>query len=189
MHTGIREFDRITGGIPEKSMILLEEELGCMKSIFAQKTASETLKNGGKVLYITRRYIEEIKEEMMGYGMEPDDIEFVDDFNMVDHDLVIVDHISITFMHSEVDDIINILNDLKKSDAAVLLLSDIGILDERQERVVRAMADGVIRFKFEDQKDRIYRTIIIPKYRNAVDAVIPFAIDGSGISIDTRKRF
>jgi len=189
MDTGISEFDRMTGGIPEKSTILMEEELGCMKSIFAQKIASQILKNGGKVLYITRRSADEIKEEMMGYGMEPDGIEFTDNFNKVVHDLVVVDHIWTMFMHSEIYDIINILNDLKKSDAAVLLLSDTGILGERQEKVVRAMVDGVIRFKFEDMKDRIYRTIIIPKYRNAVDAIIPFAIDGSGISIDTRKRF
>ncbi|MEA1945545.1 MAG: ATPase domain-containing protein [Euryarchaeota archaeon] len=189
MYTGIKEFDRITGGIPDKNTILVEEELGSMKSIFAQKVASETSKNSGKVLYITRRRIEEITEEMMRYGMKPDGIEFVDTLYKGDYDLIIMDHFSITFVHSEIDEIINILNDLKISDAAVLLLSDIGILGERQESVARAMVDGVIRFRFEDHKDRIYRTIIIPKFRNAVDAIIPFTIDESGISIDTRKRF
>jgi len=192
--TGIKEFDRITGGIPRGEVILLEEEFGIVKSIFAQQIASELAKNGGKTLYITQKPREKVEAQMHIYGMElkegieietPNKLTEIED----DYDLIVIENFSILFSDLGTKEIIDLVADLGKKKSTVLLLSDLGILDERQESVVRTVVDGVIRFRFEDKSvDRIRRSIVIPKFSRVVDEIIPFKVDGSGISIDTRRR-
>lgn len=192
--TGIKEFDRITGGIPRGEVILLEEEFGIVKSIFAQQIASELAKNGGKTLYITQKSREKVEAQMHIYGMElkegieietPNKLTEIED----DYDLIVIENFSILFSDLGTKEIMDLVADLGKKKSTVLLLSDLGILDERQESVVRTVVDGVIRFRFEDKSvDRIRRSIVIPKFSRVVDEIIPFKVDGSGISIDTRRR-
>jgi len=192
--TGIKEFDRITGGIPRGEVILLEEEFGIVKSIFAQQIASELAKNGGKTLYITQKSREKVEAQMHIYGMElkeridiktPNKLTEIED----DYDLIVIENFSILFSDLGTKEIIDLVADLGKKKSTVLLLSDLGILDEKQESVVRTVVDGVIRFRFEDKSvDRIRRSIVIPKFSHIVDEIIPFKVDGSGISIDTRRR-
>ncbi|RJS77609.1 hypothetical protein CW713_10100 [Methanophagales archaeon] len=192
--TGIKEFDRITGGIPRGEVILLEEEFGIVKSIFAQQIASELAKNGGKTLYITQKPREKVEAQMHIYGMElkerieietPNKLTEIED----DYDLIVIENFSILFSDLGTKEIIDLVADLGKKKSTVLLLSDLGILDEKQESVVRTVVDGVIRFRFEDKSvDRIRRSIVIPKFSHIVDEIIPFKVDGSGISIDTRRR-
>lgn len=192
--TGIKEFDRITGGIPRGEVILLEEEFGIVKSIFAQQIASELAKNGGKTLYITQKSREKVEAQMHIYGMElkegidietPNKLTEIED----DYDLIVIENFSILFSDLGTKEIIDLVADLGKKKSTVLLLSDLGILDEKQESVVRTVVDGVIRFRFEDKSvDRIRRSIVIPKFSRVVDEIIPFKVDGSGISIDTRRR-
>ena len=192
--TGIKEFDRITGGIPRGEVILLEEEFGIVKSIFAQQIASELAKNGGKTLYITQKSREKVEAQMHIYGMElkegidietPNKLTEIED----DYDLIVIENFSILFSDPGTKEIMDLVADLGKKKSTVLLLSDLGILDEKQECVVRTVVDGVIRFRFEDKSvDRIRRSIVIPKFSRVVDEIIPFKVDGSGISIDTRRR-
>jgi len=192
--TGIKEFDRITGGIPRGEVILLEEEFGIVKSIFAQQIASELAKNGGKTLYITQKSREKVEAQMHIYGMElkegieietPNKLTEIED----DYDLIVIENFSILFSDLGTKEIMDLVADLGKKKSTVLLLSDLGILDEKQESVVRTVVDGVIRFRFEDKSvDRIRRSIVIPKFSRVVDEIIPFKVDGSGISIDTRRR-
>lgn len=190
--TGIKEFDRITGGIPKGSVILVEEEFGIVKSIFAQQIASELAKNGGKTLYITQKSGKEIEDQTHIYGMELN--EGIEIENSLiergdDYDLIVIENFSISFADRGTKEIIDLVAGLIKKKFTVLLLSDLGILDKKQESVARAMVDGVIQFRFEDKKvDRIRRSIVIPKFSHVVDEIIPFKVDGSGIVIDTRRR-
>ncbi len=193
--TGIKEFDRIAGGgIPEGDVILIEEEFGSVKSIFAQQVAVELANKNGKTLYITQRSRKEIEEQMHRYGMEFDDRIDIETTDKVteswgNYDLVIIENFSISFVERRTKEILDLIAGLREMAATVLILSDKGILDRKQESVVRAMVDGVIQFRFETEGvDRIRRSIVIPKFSHVVDEIIPFKVNGSGISIDTRRR-
>jgi len=192
--TGIKEFDRISGGIPLGEVILVEEEFGIVKSIFAQQIASELAKNGGKTLYITQRSREKIEDQMHIYGMELKESIDIETSNKLteiedDCDLIVIENFSVSFADRGTKEIIDLVAGLRKKKSTVLLLSDLGILDEKQESVVRTLVDGVIQFRFEDKNvDKIKRSIAIPKFSHVVDEIIPFKVDGSGISIDTRRR-
>jgi KaiC/GvpD/RAD55 family RecA-like ATPase len=193
--TGIKEFDRIIGGgIPRGKVILIEEEFGGVKSIFAQRVAVELANKNGKTLYVTQRPRKEIEEQMHIYGMEFDariDIETTDKVTKSwgDYDLIIIENFSILFVERKTKEIVDLIADLREKAATVLILSDKGILDRKQESVIRAMVDGVIQFRFETEGvDRIRRSIVIPKFSHVIDEIIPFKVDGSGISIDTRRR-
>ena len=194
--TGIEVFDRITGGIPKGKVILVEEEFGRIKSLFAQQIAFNLAKKrkNGKTLYITQRSREEIEEEMKMYGMElveSIDIESLDKLSLKicnDYDLVIIEGFSILFYGLENKEIIDFISGLKKIGATVLILSDMGILEKRKESILRAVVDGVIQFRFRDNMNRIERSIIIPKFSRIVDEVLPFKVESSGIVVDTRRR-
>ncbi|RJS84228.1 hypothetical protein CW713_02920 [Methanophagales archaeon] len=189
--TGIKEFDRITGGIPKEKVILVEEEFGNIKSLFAQQVAVELAKKNRKILYITQRSRKEIEEQMQIYGMDLDEsIETSDKLiKSDDYDLIIIENFSIPFSEREIKEIMDLIADLRKMRVTVLILSDRGIMDKKRESVVRAMVDGVIQFRFEAEGvDRIRRSIVIPKFPHVVDEIIPFKVDGSGIVIDTRRR-
>lgn len=192
--TGIKEFDRIAGGIPRGSVILVEEEFSNVKSIFAQQVAVELAKKNRKTLYITQRSRKEIEEQMHIYGMEFDESIDIETSNKLieswdDYDMIIIENFSISFSERKTKEIMDLIVSLREMAATVLILFDTGILDRKQESVARAMVDGVIQFRFETEGvDRIRRSIIIPKFSHVVDEIIPFKVDGSGISIDTRRR-
>lgn len=192
--TGIKEFDRIAGGIPKGNVILVEEEFGIVKSIFAQQVAVELAKKNRKTLYVTQRSRKEIEEQMHIYGMEFDDRIDIETSNKLteswdDYDMIIIGNFSISFSERKTKEIVDLIASLREMAATVLILSDKGILDKKQESVARAMVDGVIQFRFETEGvDRIRRSIVIPKFSHVVDEIIPFKVDGSGISIDTRRR-
>lgn len=59
--------------LPSKSVILVEEELGPVKSIFAQRTAFNMVQKDKKVLYITYRSKKEILEEMDFFQLNIDE--------------------------------------------------------------------------------------------------------------------
>ena len=192
--TGIKEFDRIAGGIPQGNVILMEEKFGIVKSIFAQQVAVELAKKNRKTLYITQRSRKEIEEQMHIYGMEFDESIDIETSNKVteswdDYDMIIMENFSISFSERKTKEIVDLIVSLREIAATVLILFDKGILDRKQESVARAMVDGVIQFRFETEGvDRIRRSIVIPKFSHVVDEIIPFKVDGSGISIDTRRR-
>ncbi|MHC1573251.1 MAG: RAD55 family ATPase [Candidatus Syntropharchaeales archaeon] len=190
--TGIGEFDRITGGIPHGDVIILEERTGSIKTIFAQQVADTISKDGGRTLYITAKSEREIDESMKIYGMSLNgaiDIESSDSvLRGAEHDLILIEDFSIRYLDMGMDDLLRLMGDLKVKRSTVMILHDTGVLDERIERAMRAVVDGVIEFRLEYQKDKLYRTIVIPKFRKVIDEIIPFTIDESGIVVDTRKR-
>ena len=191
--TGIGEFDRITGGIPHGDVIILEERTGSIKTIFAQQVADTISKDGGRTLYITAKSKREIDESMKIYGMSLNGAIDIGSSDSVlkkgsGYDLILIEDFSIRYLDMGMDDLLRLMGDLKVKRSTVMILHDTGVLDERIERAMRAVVDGVIEFRLEYQKDKLYRTIVIPKFRKVIDEIIPFTIDESGIVVDTRKR-
>ncbi|MHC1570192.1 MAG: RAD55 family ATPase [Candidatus Syntropharchaeales archaeon] len=190
--TGIEEFDRITGGLPPNDTIILEERIGSIKTIFAQQVADTISKDGGRTLYITAKSKREIDESMKIYGMNLNGVIDIDSSDSAlkeaEHDLILIEDFSIRYLDRDVDDLLRLMGDLKVKRSTVMILLDAGVLDERIERAMRAVVDGVIEFRLEYQKDKLYRTIAIPKFKNVIDEIIPFTINESGIVVDTRKR-
>ncbi|KAF5414548.1 MAG: hypothetical protein C5S48_08210 [Candidatus Methanogaster sp.] len=56
--------------IPQKSVLLIEEDLGSIKSIFIQRVGFDAMKIGKKVLYIsTKRSREDVLDQMSMFGL------------------------------------------------------------------------------------------------------------------------
>nr|QNO41791.1 hypothetical protein EABBNKNM_00006 [Methanosarcinales archaeon ANME-2c ERB4]QNO42715.1 hypothetical protein APGODIHH_00004 [Methanosarcinales archaeon ANME-2c ERB4] len=212
--------------IPQKSVLLIEEDLGSIKSIFIQRAGFDAMKIGKKVLYIsTKRSREDVLDQMSMFGLNvnsemftilgdfkdrtalldmcrEDTLKHKNLYNLIDPslrdisgtDICIVDAFTSLFIDEEVHILVDALNSLvdvsRYSGTTFLLAADMGILEERAERIMRSMVDGIIQFRTTYTGDKINRFINIPKLKGVLPLrkMIPFYITGEGISIDTRER-
>lgn len=114
--------------------------------------------------------------------------------NIRDADICIIDTFSYLFMDEDTSTIKETLNSFvtmsRENKTTFLLLSDMGILTDRAERTIRAMADGIIQFRTEYVGSKINRYIIIPKMpgNSPLNRMVPFNVTGRSINIDTRER-
>ncbi len=212
--------------IPQKSVLLIEEDLGSIKSIFIQQVGFDAMKIGKKVLYIsTKRSREDVLDQMSLFGLNGNSemLTILGDFkdrtalldmcredtlkhknlyhlidpslrNISETDICIVDAFTSLFIDEEVHVLVDALNSLvdvsRYSGTTFLLAADMGILEERAERIMRSMVDGIIQFRTIYTGDTINRFISIPKLKGVlpIRKMIPFYITAEGISIDTRER-
>lgn len=204
------------GELPENSLLLIEEDLGGIKSIFLQTLVLDFLKNGKKAMYIsTRKSAEDILEEIKFIrsidGSEMKNLTLQGDFKSRESfieicksffaqkdikpiDICVVDTFSYLFMEENLHNLNTnlslFLNTARRFNVTFFLASDVGLLQEREERLLRSMADGVIQFKTEYAAGKINRYINIPKMRNVspIERLIPFKIKEGNIVPDTRER-
>jgi len=114
--------------------------------------------------------------------------------SILDADICIIDTFSYLFMEEDTSTIKEALNSFvtmsRENKTTFLLLSDIGILTDRAERTIRAMADGIIQFRTEYVGSKINRYINIPKMpdNSPLNRMVPFNVTGRSINIDTRER-
>jgi KaiC/GvpD/RAD55 family RecA-like ATPase len=211
--------------IPGNEVLLIEEDLGSIKSVFVQRIGFDAIKEGRKVLYIsTKRSKEDVLEQMSVSGLNGNSERFaiLGDFkdrialldmchkdlksrhlyhlidpslqNISEMDICIVDTFSSLFIeedvHTMVDALISLVNISRDSGTAFLLASDMGILSDRVERVMRSMVDGIIQFRTEYSGGKVNRFINIPKMKGTLPLrkMVPFNVTGEGITIDTRER-
>lgn len=188
--------------IPEKSVLLIEEDLGSIKHIFVQKIGFEAAEVGKRVVYITPKLKEDVNGQMSMYGLKQlENFEIIENFrdptsilDVCGGDVCIVDPFTSLFIDSDINELINTLNSFmassRKDDRIFLLTSDRGVIPDRAERVMRSLVDGVIQFLVVYTGDRINRFINIPKLSGTLplDSMIPFTVGEEGISIDTRER-
>lgn len=188
--------------IPEKSVLLIEEDLGSIKHIFVQKIGFEAAEVGKRVVYITPKLKEDVNGQMSMYGLKQlENFEIIENFrdptsilDVCGGDVCIVDPFTSLFIDSDINELINTLNSFigasRKDDIIFLLTSDMGVIPDRTERVMRSLVDGVIQFLVAYSGSRINRFINIPKLSGTLplDSMIPFTIGEEGISIDTRER-
>ncbi len=113
---------------------------------------------------------------------------------MTDTDICIIDSFSSLFIHEELQSMTQALNSLitisRDTNTTFVLASDMGILPERAEKVVRSMVDGIIQFRIEYFSDKISRYINIPKMKATIPPkkMMAYNITGQGIMVDTRER-
>lgn len=188
--------------IPEKSVLLIEEDLGCIKHIFVQRIGVEAVDAGKRVVYITPKLKEDINKEISLYGLKcSENLEIVGNFrdrasirDICSGDVCIVDPFTSLFVDSDINDLINTLNSFmassRKDDRIFLLTSDMGVIPGRAERIMQSLVDGVIQFLVAYSGDKINRFINIPKLNGTLplDRRIPFTVTKEGISMDTRER-
>ncbi len=214
------------GNIPGNVVLLVEEDLGDVKSVFVQMAAQELLQDMKKIVYLsTARSREEVRGQMSLSTPEDENNKLVvlgsfDDLrallyicqkdekmctdankmpdpvlrNILDADICIIDTFSYLFMEEDTGTIKDALSSFvamsRENKTTFLLLSDMGILTDRSERIIRAMADGIIQFRTEYMGSKINRYINIPKMLGnpPLNRMVPFNVTGRGIAIDTRER-
>jgi KaiC/GvpD/RAD55 family RecA-like ATPase len=204
------------GGLPKNSLLLIEEELGEIKSTFLQLLVLDSLKNGKTAMYIsTKRSPEDILEEIelteLKAGTEMKNLTIKGDFkgreslieicnsfssqkDVKPVDICVLDTFSSIFMEESLynlnTDLNLLLNTCRKCNIIFLLGSDMGVLQERHERFLRSMTDGIIQFRTEYLARKVSRFINIPKMRGVppIDRLIPFTIKDGAIVPDVRER-
>jgi KaiC/GvpD/RAD55 family RecA-like ATPase len=202
--------------LPRNSLLLIEEDLGGIKSTFLQQLVLDFLRSGKKAMYIsTRRSTEDILEEIELIGsksgiemnnlMIQGDLRSKESFLEIcnsfstkkngEHvDICVVDTFSSLFMEESLHilntDMNLLLKTGRKFNVTFLLASDMGVLQERQERLLRSMTDGIIQFRTDYLAGKVNRSINVPKMRgfSPSDRLIPFKIKDGIISPDTRER-
>jgi len=191
---------------PEKSVILIEEDTGLAKSVYAQYISAEAAADGKDVCYITTRASEDIRSEMKrlrilpAKGFHVEEMHGIAPGALLDHltlhgngDLIIVDQFSLYFLDTPVTELregISRLITAAKTGRVFLLLLDRGVLSERHEALLRAMADGVIQVTTVSEGDKLKRYLNIPKMQGArlSEKMLPFTVSEEGFLIDTRER-
>lgn len=189
--------------LPKNSLLVLEEELGDNKRIFAMMLGAEAVKAGKEVVYVTTRAKEDAQKQLSAMGIN-DEAGFKvldkirDRFKIMEYcdgDLYIIDGFSLIYSEAHPQEVYNALNQLadlsRARERIIILTSDIGILPQKSEKLMYALADGVIQFNVVYEEDRISRYIKIPKLAGMTpqDKMLSFAVDEGRIYIDTRERF
>jgi KaiC/GvpD/RAD55 family RecA-like ATPase len=189
--------------LPKKSLLLAEEELGDVKRVFSQKIAAEAIKAGKDVVYVTPKSKEDIDSQVALYGIAGNDkLKVIEKFTdgsklqtVCGGDLCIIEKFTLMNISTDINHLVYILNSLadisRTKNIVFLLTSDMGVMTERSEKILRAMVEGVIQFSIVYEENKITRYMSIPKLNGAapVDRKIPFALGENGIVIDTRERF
>jgi KaiC/GvpD/RAD55 family RecA-like ATPase len=192
--------------VPDNSVLCIEEKTGNIKTIYALYVAAERAKEGVPVTYLTLQSREDIIRTMTQLRIPRSDliriIELLPDqarqeilarVRQPDTPLIIIDPFAVFFAEegfSELNSILFSLAAASRKGTTFLLLVDMGVLPERQENLVRVMADGVIRFVIVPEGDKLKNYINIPKMRWAFprDKMLPFTVSEEGLLIDTRER-
>ncbi|MBN1194210.1 MAG: hypothetical protein JXA08_02515 [Methanomicrobiaceae archaeon] len=186
--------------LPERSVILVEEETGSIKTIFALMKAAEASGAGKKVRYITPGGVDDLQAYLDACHLTiPDGCELIGGIterrDMVMEcvgDLCIIDRFGTFFFDSSLTEL-KIALDLfteMSANGTIVLLIDRGLLPSRHEQMMRAMADGIIQFIATFEGNRVKRFIYVPKMRGRIpaDRMVAFDLTDEGILVDTRER-
>lgn len=89
--------DRLGGGIPDCSIVLILGEPGSGYDLFVQQVLYNKAKEGGRSIYFTvERPPEEVKEDMRIFGLEVDDVERSGNWVFIDSYTPRLEHPSVT---------------------------------------------------------------------------------------------
>ncbi len=211
--------------VPRNAVLLVEEDLGSIKSTFVQEIGFDALNNNKKVLYIsTKRSKEDVIDQMALPGLDGnrEGLAILGDFtdkialmdllheketatqmyhiidpslnNIFEMDICIMDTFSSLFIeeneHALIETITSLINISRSKNTTFILANDTGILDERAERIMRSMVDGLIQFKTEYMGGKINRYINIPKMKGLLplNRMVAYNVTKDGIKMDTRER-
>jgi KaiC/GvpD/RAD55 family RecA-like ATPase len=187
--------------IPKDSLLVIEEETGARKEIYALEIAQDRVGRGGRVRIVTSRSREDILSLMTQYNMKAGDtIEIVSTPHPTDSalfsgewDVLIIDRFPL-FVLDQSDrwlyDMLLRLAAMARTGKTIVLLMDLGLLSSGRENVIRTLADGVIQFRQTMEGDRVRWYLQIPKMRGMqpVDRLWYITISDEGIAVDLRER-
>lgn len=194
--------------MPEKSLILIEEEIGSVERIFLHKIVFDSLASGKKVLYLAvNNSAQDVCKEMSTYSfydrklMDSGNLKIEGFFNNLSavpehsaaYDVCIIDPLAFLIMDCDERHVIDFLSTLKKlsrkEDIQFFLSMDHGVSAKEVEGIVRSMVDGIIRFREVVVGRRIERYAYIPKMVGRIpgDEMIPLLLTPEGIVVDTRQ--
>jgi len=192
--------------LPENSLIVVEEETGAIKSVYAQSMASRAAAAGTPVTYLTMQTHDEVVQQMARLRLPVSDaiqireIHDTEPENALDlilsvnpPGLVVFDSFSTCFLEYPTEKFrpaVSRLATAARKGVTILLLNDTGVLPERHEQLLRAMADGVVRITVVMEGDKIKRYLNILKMKGTLppDKMLLFTITEEGFLIDTRER-
>jgi archaellum biogenesis ATPase FlaH len=187
------------------SLLLVEEDTGDIKRVFAQMLAAEAIDRGKRVTYITTRMKSDVLKEISAYGIkEIENLEVIE--RTRDHtklselcsgDVCVIEGFPFFFLDAVDRELLSVVNALshscRKNNKIILLTADNGIMPDKQHKMVRSIVDGVIQITMTLMENRISRYIMVHKLRGMgpEEKMIPFSIDDSGrnVYIDTRERY
>lgn len=187
--------------VPPGTVVVVWEEAGCMKDLYAERAAVQNALLGKKVIFLTMHSREKIITEMKRFGLSPPPgLAITGEVRAAENlqeacagDLCIVDTFSSLFMHHDTSRFMQILVRMKEASQtgrSFVLLCDSGVLSPQHENLLHSHADGIIRFVAITEGDRIKRYLHFQKLRGAVpsDKMIPFTVTYEGLFVDTRER-
>lgn len=190
---------------PENSLILVDEDTGDIKRLIVQMLVSDALLRGNKVVYVTPRMKTDVLHELAGYAEDKlEHLEVIertrDPAKLVDlckGDVCVIENMPLFFVDALDRELVHVMNGLVHSardgERMILMTADKGILPEKQQKIIRAMSDGVIDLITVFVENRISRYLFIQKMRGSapMSTMLPYSVDGSGkkVYIDTRERY
>jgi archaellum biogenesis ATPase FlaH len=191
--------------MPSNSLVLVEEDSGDIKRIFAQMIVAEALAAGKRVTYISPRMKADIICEFEAYGNASlEHLDVVDKIrdpaklgDLCNSEVCVIENLPMFFIDAVDREVVHAMNVLvhasRDGNRVILLTSDKSILPPKQEKIVRSMADGVIELTIGFNEQQINRYIHVHKLKGKppADKLIPFSVEDSGKSIyvDTRERY
>jgi KaiC/GvpD/RAD55 family RecA-like ATPase len=187
--------------IPKDSLLVIEEETGARKEIYALGIAQDRAEKGGRIRIVTSRIREDILSLMALYGMQSfDTIEIVSTPHPTDatlfsgdYDLLVIDRFPLLVLEQSdrwLHDMLLRLAAAARTGKTIIILMDLGVLSTGRENVIRTLADGVIQFRQALEGDHVRWYLQIPKMRGMlpVDRLWYITITDEGIAVDTRER-
>ena len=192
--------------IPDHSVLCIEERAGNIKSIYAIYVSSEWAKSGSRVNYLTLQTREDVRKKMALLRIpESDNLTIVEitpahakqevlaQINNPGASLIVIDPFSVFFAEDSFAELNTLLFGMisaSRKGTTFLLVVDCGVLPDRQENLVRAMADGIIQFVIIPEGDKLKHYINIPKMRGEFPRtkMLSFTLNEEGLLIDTRER-
>ncbi len=214
--TWIDGLDEILGGgLPDKSVILIEGEPGSGHDLLAQQILYRCALKGENVAYFTtNREPETLREDFETFGWDIQSIEKTGHWKFIhDHsakvlqtlrneipsrigeaDWTVVDSLSYLMLTQDYKSVLEVvellLDETHKHGGVNFLLLTQGMHDSQTEISLQHLVDGVIEITAQEIAGGTDRRIRMKKMRKAVyrQKLIPFNITERGIVIETAVR-
>lgn len=186
---------------PEDGIVVFEEESGEIKNAYVLFAASAAAAGGKQVTFLTPRHDEDIRKTVRTYRVGlPENFRIVgnlgswEDYSRaVSGDICIIDLFSLTASGWDLPSLRGAVSGLSaaaRNGRTIVLLVDTGILPERHEHLLNAVADGIVQFITVTEGDKIRRYVYVRKMKGMipVDKLLPITVSDEGILVDTRER-
>lgn len=184
-------------------IIVLEEGVGGMKEHFIQELVLIGATQQRRIRILTPSAIEEVEigSIQAGIDSESNSISVVRElkdrrslFDFCTSEFNVIERFIWYCMDDSAKSILETMEELRnraRNGHTILLSIDLGILPASHERILEAIADGVIQFLTRIEEERVRHFLYIPKMIAAplTGKLVPLDITEEGLQVDTRERY